>query len=49
MAEQKIVIIGGGIAGLSAAQAAREQDPAVAVYLCCGEGRLPYYRPRIFF
>ena len=47
MAEQKIVIIGGGIAGLSAAQAARETDPEAVIYLSCGEGRLPYYRPRI--
>lgn len=47
MAEQHIVIIGGGVAGLSAAQAAREQDPAASIHLCCGEGRLPYYRTRI--
>jgi len=47
MAEQNIIIIGGGIAGLSAAQAAREIDGEARIYLSCGEGRLPYYRPRI--
>ncbi|MBR6376504.1 MAG: NAD(P)/FAD-dependent oxidoreductase [Oscillospiraceae bacterium] len=48
MAEQRrIVIIGGGIAGLSAAQAARQTDPAARVSLVCGEAELPYYRTRI--
>jgi len=45
--EQKILIIGGGIAGLSAAQAAREADPQARIHLICGEKRLPYYRTRI--
>ena len=45
--EQKIIIIGGGIAGLSAAQAARETDPGADIRLVCGEKRLPYYRTRI--
>lgn len=44
---RKIVVIGGGIAGLSAAQAARETDAAASIHLICGEERLPYYRPRI--
>lgn len=44
---QKIIVIGGGIAGLSAAQAARETDPAARIHLICGEKRLPYYRTRI--
>ncbi|MCL1905446.1 MAG: FAD-dependent oxidoreductase [Clostridiales bacterium] len=43
----KIIVIGGGIAGLSAAQAARETDPQARVHLVCGEKILPYYRPRI--
>jgi NAD(P)H-nitrite reductase large subunit len=45
--EQKIIIIGGGIAGLSAAQASREVDAQAKITLLCGEGRLPYYRTRI--
>ena len=44
---EKIVIIGGGIAGLSAAQAAREANSEARIHLICGEKRLPYYRPRI--
>lgn len=47
MTVKKIVIIGGGVAGLSAAQAARETDAQAEIHLVCGEGRLPYYRPRI--
>ena len=42
-----IVIIGGGAAGLCAAQSARQTDPATQIFLLCGEGRLPYYRTRI--
>lgn len=44
---RKIIIVGGGIAGLSAAQAAREADPEARIHLICGEKRLPYYRTRI--
>ena len=44
---QKIVIIGGGIAGISAAQSARETDSDARIHLVCGEKRLPYYRTRI--
>lgn len=44
---KKIYIIGGGGAGFSAAQAAKETDPSASVTLICGEGRLPYFRPRI--
>ena len=43
----KIIIIGGGIAGLSAAQAAREANPAAQIHLICAEKTLPYYRTRI--
>ncbi|MEG1536652.1 MAG: FAD-dependent oxidoreductase [Clostridiales bacterium] len=48
MEKTKIVIIGGGIAGLSAAQAAREQDAVARIHLICGEDVLPYYRTRIY-
>jgi nitrite reductase (NADH) large subunit len=43
----KIVIVGGGIAGLSAAQGAREISKSADIKLICAENRLPYYRPRI--
>ncbi|MCL1974920.1 MAG: FAD-dependent oxidoreductase [Firmicutes bacterium] len=43
----KIIIVGGGAAGLFAAQAARETDAMSTIYLVCGEKILPYYRPRI--
>lgn len=39
-----IVIIGGGIAGLSAAEAARNSAPAAAITLITQEPVLPYYR-----
>jgi len=39
-----IVIIGGGIAGLSAAEAARITSPESAITLICQEYDLPYYR-----
>lgn len=39
-----IVIIGGGIAGLSAAEAARNTSPAASITLVCQEDDLPYYR-----
>jgi NAD(P)H-nitrite reductase large subunit len=45
--KERIVIIGGGIAGLSAAQGAREVSKTADIQLICGENRLPYYRPRI--
>jgi nitrite reductase (NADH) large subunit len=43
----KLIVVGGGTAGLSAAQAARETDPAARIHLVCSEKILPYYRPRI--
>ena len=43
----KLIMVGGGTAGLSAAQAAREADPKARIHLVCGEKILPYYRPRI--
>ena len=39
-----IVIIGGGIAGLSAAEAARNASPAASITLISQEDDLPYYR-----
>ncbi len=40
----KIVIVGGGIAGVSAAQAAREASPNAEIVLIAKEASLPYYR-----
>ncbi|HWC25610.1 MAG TPA: FAD-dependent oxidoreductase, partial [Solirubrobacteraceae bacterium] len=42
-----IVIVGGGIAGLSICEAIRARDPRVAMTLVCGEPRLPYDRVRL--
>ncbi len=39
-----IVVIGGGIAGLSAAEAARRIAPDASITLVCQEDDLPYYR-----
>jgi len=39
-----IVVVGGGIAGLSAAEAARNAAPEASVTLICLENDLPYYR-----
>lgn len=44
---RKIVIIGSGIAGLSAAKAARLQDPAAKITLLSRESDPPYYRLRL--
>lgn len=44
---KQILIIGGGTAGLSAAKAARAQDPEADIILIGGEKRLPYYRLRL--
>ncbi len=41
------VIIGGSIAGISAAAAIREQDPAGGITVVSGEKTGPYYRPLI--
>lgn len=40
----RIVIIGAGIAGLSAAEAARDASPGAEIVLISKEDRLPYYR-----
>ncbi len=42
-----IIVVGGGIAGLSAAQAARKQDGEARILLYHAERYLPYYRPRV--
>ena len=44
---QKIVIIGSSIAGISAAEAARQQDPEARIILFSAEADLPYYRLRL--
>ena len=44
---QKIVIIGNSIAGISAAEAARQQDPQARIILLSAERDLPYYRLRL--
>ncbi|MGI6507763.1 MAG: NAD(P)/FAD-dependent oxidoreductase [Saccharofermentanales bacterium] len=47
MSERTIIIIGSGIAGLSAAEAARKQDPDVKIILLSEDPYLPYHRPRL--
>lgn len=44
---RQIVVIGGGIAGLTAAQAARQTDDKAEISLICGENRPPYFRTRL--
>ncbi len=44
---RRILIIGSGIAGLSAAKAARAQDPEAKITIFGEEHRLPYYRLRL--
>ena len=43
----RYVIIGGSIAGISAAAAIRENDPAGEITVISGEKTGPYYRPLI--
>ena len=45
MAERRYLVIGGGIAGVSAAEAIREQDPSGRIVLLSAERELPYARP----
>lgn len=45
--EEKILVIGGGIAGLSAAEAARKQNENADIILVSEEKDLPYYRLRL--
>ncbi len=44
---KKIVVIGGSIAGISAAEAARKQDPDAVIVVLSHEHVMPYYRLRI--
>ncbi len=46
-AARKIVIIGGGPAGLAAATAARAADPEAEITMFSSDSRLPYYRLRL--
>lgn len=41
---QKIVVLGGGVAGVSAVEAARKAAPDAKITLFCNESGLPYYR-----
>lgn len=43
----RYLILGGGIAALSAAKAIRENDPSGLIVMICGEKALPYYRPAL--
>jgi nitrite reductase (NADH) large subunit len=43
-AARRYVIVGAGIAGVSAAEAARKADPAAEILLFHGEAGLPYWR-----
>jgi len=44
---RKIIVIGSSIAGLSAAEAARKQDPAADIIILSHDHFMPYYRLRI--
>ena len=44
---RQILIVGSGIAGLSAAKAARSQDDQANILMLSEDGRLPYYRLRL--
>ena len=44
---RQILIVGSGVAGLSAAKAARNQDPEADIIMFGEENRLPYYRLRL--
>jgi Pyridine nucleotide-disulphide oxidoreductase. len=44
---KQIIIVGNGNAGLSAAKAARTQDPEARIIMFGEDNRLPYYRLRL--
>jgi len=44
---RQILIVGNGTAGLSAAKAARAQDPEAEITIFAADSRLPYYRLRL--
>ncbi|HBA85461.1 MAG TPA: pyridine nucleotide-disulfide oxidoreductase [Verrucomicrobia bacterium] len=41
---RRVVVVGGGVAGVSAAEAARKQAPEAEIVLFSAEEHLPYYR-----
>ena len=41
---ERVVIVGGGIAGQSVCEELRARDPEVPITLLCAEPRLPYDR-----
>lgn len=43
----KIVILGGGVAGFTAAETIRKNDKCCEINIISGEPVLPYYRPRL--
>ena len=45
--QEKFVIVGGGIAALSAAQAIRERNKTASITMVTDEPVLPYYRPML--
>lgn len=45
--EERFVIVGGGIAALSAAQAIRERNKTASITMVTDEPVLPYYRPML--
>jgi len=44
---KQVLIVGNGAAGLSAAKAARAQDPDADIIMFCEDNHLPYYRLRL--
>lgn len=47
MAAHNLVIVGGGVAGVSAAEAARKQDPEARITLLSQDSDFPVYRLRV--
>lgn len=45
--DDRFVIIGGGVAALSAAKAIRKRNKSASVKIICGEGVIPYNRPAL--
>jgi NAD(P)H-nitrite reductase large subunit len=45
--ERRFIIVGAGIAGISAAAAIRKRDHTAIIVLLDGEDELPYYRPML--
>lgn len=45
--DRRFLILGGGIAAVSAAQAIREQDPSCSIVMLAGEPVAPYARPML--